>query len=59
MPASSSTITVALGESVAELLDVDQRPIDRARRDPGLVGELARAAAGRREPDHPVARTLS
>lgn len=58
------------GEPLAELpklsrfrrvhpdIHVDQRPIDRARGDPGLVGELARPPAGRCKTEHPVAGTF-
>ena len=35
----------AVGQPVAELLEIDQQPVERARRDPGLLGQLARAAS--------------
>ena len=44
-----------LGERVAELVDVDQQPVKRPRRDPGLVGQLARRTTGRRDTEHLVA----
>ena len=43
-------------ELVAELLEIDQRPVERARGDAGLVGELARRATGRRDARAPRSR---
>ncbi len=47
-----------LWQIVAELLEVDQQPVQCARRDAGLLGELAHRAAGRRDAEHRVARAL-
>ena len=52
IPASSRITHAPLRQLVAELLEVDQQPVERARRDPGLLGELARRAAGGRDADH-------
>ena len=44
-----------LRERVAELVEVDQQPVKRARRDAGLVGQLARSTARRRDTEDLVA----
>ena len=44
----------ALRKAPAELLDVDERAVDRARRDPGILGQFASPPAGRRQPNDPI-----
>jgi hypothetical protein len=41
-----------LGQLLAELLEFGQQPVKRARRDPRLLGQLARGAACWRDTDH-------
>src|SRR6202011_2090863 len=44
-----------LRQTVAELVQVDQQPVERTRGDARLVAQLARATAGRRDTEHLVA----
>ncbi len=47
-----------LWQLVAELLQIDQQPLERARPHPGLLGELTRGAARGRHAQHLEARAL-
>ena len=57
IPASSKTTSCRAGGR-RRCVDVDQAAVDRARRDPGLVGELARRPRRRRQADHRVSGAL-